>query len=176
MKYIGGSWSALRVTLRNFFRPVVTESRWDQPMRPHAGRAERYRASFALVHNKHGDQACIGCKFCEKICPSQVITVTAAGRRESPNTGKARAWADDFVLDLQGCIFCELCVQVCPEDAILMRRVQEEPSFDRDGLVLTMAKLYANEHQKPATWGTGSALRDAQDPKRGSSEDGGGTP
>lgn len=166
MKYVGGSWAALQATLRNFFRPIVTESSPLRPVRPHEARAERYRASFALVHNEHGEEACIGCKMCENICPSTVITVTMGPKVESPATGKKRSTASDFVLDLQGCIFCELCVQVCPEDAIVMRRVQEQPGYSRADLVLTMPKLYANEHEKPVTWGTGSKLRDAQEPPK----------
>ena len=158
MKYLSGSWRALRVTLRNFFRPVVTEG-----LRPHESRADRYKASFALVHDEHGDEACIGCKMCEKICPSDVITVVGGGKKESPNTGKKRGWAADFTLDLQACIFCELCIQVCPPDAIVMLRVQEPPGYSREDLVLTMDKLYANEG-KPLYWAKGSILLEMQEP------------
>jgi S-adenosylmethionine synthetase len=91
--------------LRELIRPVVTEG-----IRPHETRAERYKASFALVHDDNEEEACIGCKLCENICPSDVITVTAAKKRESPVTGKKRGYADDFTLDLQACIYCELCV------------------------------------------------------------------
>lgn len=167
MTYIGGSWKALAATLKNFFRPVVTESRWNQPARLPEQRAERYRASFALVHDANGDQACIACKICENICPSQVITVVPGPKKESPATGKKRAWCDDFTLDLQGCMYCELCVQVCPVDAIVMRRVQEIPGYDRADLVLTTARLYANEHEKPHTWANASKLKEMQDPARG---------
>lgn len=161
MRYLSGSWRALRVTLTNLFRPRVTES-----IRPWQARADRYRASFALVHDEHGEEACIGCQLCEKICPSTVITVTVGPKIESAGTGKKRGTASDFTLDLQACIYCELCVQVCPTDAILMRKVQEEPGTSREDLVLTMDKLYANEHAKPATWGTGNKLRDMQEPNR----------
>jgi formate hydrogenlyase subunit 6/NADH:ubiquinone oxidoreductase subunit I len=129
-------------------------------------RAERYRNSFALLHDDTGDEACVGCLQCERICPSQVITVIAE-KKASPVSGKRRGYAKDFSLDLNACIFCELCVQVCPTDAIVMLRVPETPGYAREELVLTMDKLYDNERDKPATWGTASKLMAMQDPKRG---------
>lgn len=161
MSYTSGAWRALRATLRNLFRPPVTES-----IRPESSRAERYRASFALVHDEHGEEACIGCMLCEKICPSEVITVVPGPKKRSEATGKKRGTCEDFTLDLQACIYCELCVQVCPVDAILMMREQEIPGFEREDLVLTMDKLYANERDKPRTWADGSRLAEMQNPKR----------
>jgi formate hydrogenlyase subunit 6/NADH:ubiquinone oxidoreductase subunit I len=57
-------------------------------------------------------------------------------------------------------------VQVCPTDAIVMLRVQEVPGFEREDLLLTRERLYANEKEKPLYWGTGSALIEMQNPKR----------
>ncbi len=155
-------FDALGVSFRNLFRPKVTEP---LPWKQERPRADRYRASFALVHDEHGEEACIGCKMCEKICPSQIITVTPGKKVESPATGKKRGTCADFTLDLNACIVCELCVQVCPVDAIVMVRTQEKPGFDRADLLLTMERLYANE-DKALAWSNGSILVGMQDPKR----------
>ncbi|NOY24866.1 MAG: 4Fe-4S dicluster domain-containing protein [Oligoflexia bacterium] len=156
------AFAALGIGFSNLFRPKITEPLPWKQTRP---RPERYRASFALVHNEHGDQACIGCKMCQKICPSQIITVTTGPKAPSPATGKKRGWASDFTLDLNACIICELCVQVCPTDAILMLRVQQQPAFDRNDLLLTMDRLYANEELHQLTWATGTKLVEMQNPK-----------
>lgn len=152
----------LKVSWTNLTRKAVTiETPYDQKER-----VERYRASFALVHDEHGEEACIGCKICENICPSSIIAVTTGPKRESPATGKKRGYCDDFTLNLNACIYCELCVQVCPADAIIMVKTPEKPGFCREDLVLTRDKLYANETLKPASWANASKLKEAQDPNR----------
>lgn len=166
-----GAFSTLGVSLRNVFREKNTVP---LPWKGDRPREERYRASFALVHDEHGDEACIGCKMCENICPSGVITVTAAPKRESPNTGKKRGWHEDFTLDLNACIICELCVQVCPTDSIIMVREQERPGFDRADLLLTKERLYANEHKR-LSWSSGSVLVGMQSEGSGSETKGEGS-
>ncbi len=156
--------SALGVTFRNLFRKKVTEP---LPWKSERKRPKRFRSTFALVHDEKGEEACIGCKMCEKICPSDVISVVPGGRKESPVTGKKRGYCDDFTLDLNACIVCELCVQVCPTDAIIMLSAPEEPSFGRESLVLTMDKLYVNEKLNRESWATGTLLVEMQNPKRG---------
>jgi NADH-quinone oxidoreductase subunit I len=162
MGYFTDGLRALRVTLINMLRPAATVE-FPAVIRP---RAERYRSSFALLHDDAGDELCIGCLQCERICPSQVIAIKFGGKRESPITGKKRGYADDFVLDMSACIFCELCVQVCPTDAIVMTREPEVPAYAREDLVLTMAKLYANEKSKPRAWGDATKLMGMQEPPR----------
>ncbi len=157
---------AMGTTLRNFLRPPVTVE-YPTVIRP---RPERHRVSFALLIDETGDEACIGCLACERICPSQVIAIKQAPKRESKVTGKKRGYADDFTLDLEACIFCELCVQVCPTDAIVMCREPEVPGFCREDLVLTMDKLYANQKDKALSWGTAGKLLEMQDPARGKAE------
>jgi formate hydrogenlyase subunit 6/NADH:ubiquinone oxidoreductase subunit I len=160
--YFATAARALATSLGNLFRRPVTVE-FPKVIRP---RAERYRASFALLHEEDGDEACIGCLQCERICPSQVIAIKAGGKRESPISGKKRGYADDFVLDLNACIYCELCVQVCPTDAIVMTREPELPAYGREDLVLTMEKLYANERSKNRAWGDATRLNGMQVPPK----------
>lgn len=165
MSYFGASYFA--ATLRSLYatlgqtltRPSTVE--YPRVVRP---RAERIRASFALLKDAEGDEACIGCRKCEKVCPSEVIAMTTS-KRPSPVSGKARGYADDFTLNLQACIICELCVQVCPTDAIVMTKEQEAPGFCREDLVLTMDRLYRNgEKRERRAWSTASILEAQQKP------------
>lgn len=161
MGYFLATWDSMLATFRQALKkPTTVQYPFETRPRP-----ERIRASFALVHSPDGDEACIGCKKCERICPSDVIRVEAE-KRESPVTGKGRNYASDFTLNLQACIICELCVQVCPVDAIIMTQSQETPGFSREDLVLTMDKLYANEHAKRWAWSNGTVLTQMQDPER----------
>lgn len=162
MNYLTDGLQALATSLKNAFRTPSTVE-FPKVVRP---RAERYRTTFALLHDEQGDQLCIGCLQCERICPSEVISIKAAGKKESPITGKKRGYADDFVLDLAACIYCELCVQVCPVDAIVMTREPEVPGWSREDLVLTMERLYANGKHKPRAWGDGTKLMAMQEAGR----------
>ena len=157
MFYFTDSLRSLSASMRNVFRkPTTVEFPTVRRERP-----ERFRASFALLHDEAGDEMCIGCKACERICPSDVITVELV-KKESPITGKKRAYASEFVLDTNACIYCELCVQVCPADAIVMVKLAEEPKFNRQGLVLTMERLYENETLRPLSWANATRLVEMQ--------------
>ena len=159
MRHLIDASRALFTTMRQVLRtPVTVQFPTEIRKRP-----ERYRTSFALLHDEHGEELCIGCLQCERICPSTVITVTQGPKAESKVTGKKRGWASDFVLDTTACISCELCVQVCPTDALIMTQVADIPAYSREDLVLTMDKLYAHEKDKPASWGTGTRLMGMQE-------------
>jgi NADH-quinone oxidoreductase chain I len=158
MGHLSDALKSIATVAKSFLRPPTTVQ-FPKELRP---RAERYRASFALLHEENGEEACIGCLQCERICPSKVISIKGPVKRDSTITGKKRTYADDFTLDLSACIFCELCVQVCPTDAIVMTKEQEVPAFSREELVLTMAKLYENEKTKTRSWGDATKLNAMQ--------------
>ncbi len=153
---------ALATTFGNMFRKPTT-SEFPKVVRP---RAERYRASFALPDDENGEIACIACLACERICPSEVIKMKSGGKRDSPVTGKKRAYVDEFVLDLTACIQCELCVQVCNSDAIFMVCQPEQPVFERADLVLDIVRLRKNAAERPPAGGRGTLLQEMQEPPK----------
>ncbi len=160
MGYLTATVQSLYTTLRESLR---TPSTIEYPKVKRV-RAPRIRASFALTRDAQGDENCIGCKKCEKVCPSEVIAVTMA-KKPSPVTTKARGYATDFTLNLQACIVCELCVQVCPTDAIIMVKDQEKPGYEREDLTLTMDRLYRNGESKERwAWSNATILGEHQKP------------
>jgi NADH-quinone oxidoreductase subunit I len=126
-------------------------------------RPERLRGSFALLHDEQGEERCVACKACERVCPSAVITVELE-RRESPATGKKRGYAKSFTLDQSACLYCELCVQVCSEDAIVMTRTPLDPSYGRSSLCLDKERLFENAKSRPISWANASRLASMQAP------------
>ena len=147
---------ALGVTFRNFWRPPVTVQ-YPTVKRVYP---DRFRGILALVYDKDtGEEACIGCRLCELICPPQVIKVEML-------KAEKRNFAKTFTLELYSCEFCELCVQVCPTDAIIMLKTFDLATADRRALLLDKDRLHALGLQHEPSWATGNLLRDMQTPPK----------
>ena len=148
--------SAMWMTLRNLFRKPVTVHYPDiQRAYP-----DRYRGLLALVYEKDtGEEACIGCRLCEFVCPPNVIKVEI-------QKGEKRNYAKAFTLELYACEFCELCVQVCPTDAIVMMKSFDMATADRRELLLDKDRLHTIGLQHEQSWATGNRLRDMQGPPK----------
>jgi len=147
---------AMRVTLRNLFRKPVTVHY------PDTERAypDRYRGLLALVYEKDtGEEACIGCRLCEFVCPPAVIKVEML-------KSEKRNYAKTFTLELYACEFCELCVQVCPTDAIVMTKSFDMATSDRREMLLDKDRLHALGLMHQPSWATGNLLRDMQGPPK----------
>ena len=148
--------AAMGMTLRNLFRKPVTVHYPDKTrVYP-----DRYRGLLALVYEKDtGEEACIGCRLCEYVCPPAVIKV------EMLKSAK-RNYAKTFTLELYACEFCELCVQVCPTDAIIMMKSFDMSKTDRREMLLDKDRLHAIGQQHQPSWATGNLLRDMQGPPK----------
>lgn len=115
-------FKGLGLTIKEFFsKPVTLNYPLELlPLSP------RYRA----VHNlqrmlESGNERCIGCGLCEKICTSNCIRIiTSAGE-------DGRKKIDDYTINLGRCIYCGLCAEVCPELAIVMGDRFENASTQR---------------------------------------------
>ena len=166
---MAGSLRSMGTTFRNFFRRPTTV-RYPQVTRPIP--AQWRGGSFALTYDpKTNEENCIGCRLCEYICPSQIITVTLRKGEKRAN-GIGGTYCDEFVLDFQACMQCELCVQVCPTDAIVMTRCLDDCPTTREGLLLSKKRLLANgrrlvELPELGSYATASRLREWTDAKRG---------
>src|SRR6187397_3498634 len=149
-------YRAMRVTAQNLFRKPVTVHYPDVERKY----PDRYRGLLALVYEKDtGEEACIGCRLCEFVCPPAVIKVEML-------KSEKRNYAKTFTLELYACEFCELCVQVCPTDAIVMTRSFDMPTADRREMLLDKDRLHALGLQFQPSWGTGNRLRDMQAPPK----------
>ena len=153
---VGAVRRAMGVTLRNLFRKPVTVH-YPDVQRPYP---DRFRGILALAYDKEtGEEACIGCRLCEYVCPPQVIKVEML-------KSEKRNYAKTFTLELYSCEFCELCVQVCPTDAIVMLKSFDLAASDRRDLLLDKDRLHALGLTFEPSWATGNKLRDMQAPPK----------
>ena len=147
---------AMWVTFLNLFRKPITVHYPDQERKY----PDRYRGLLALVYEKDtGEEACIGCRLCEFVCPPAVIKVEML-------KGEKRNYAKSFSLELYACEFCELCVQVCPTDAIVMMKSFDLATADRREMLLDKDRLHAIGLQHQQSWATGNLLRAMQGPPK----------
>jgi NADH-quinone oxidoreductase subunit I len=159
---VGAVGRAMGVTLRNLFRrPVTVQYPTVKRVYP-----DRFRGILALAYEPDtGEEACIGCRLCEFICPPQVIKVEML-------KAEKRNYAKTFTLELYSCEFCELCVQVCPTDAIIMLKTFDLATADRREMLLDKDRLHALGLAHEPSWATGNRLRDMQAPPKAARTEG----
>ncbi len=86
----------------------------------------RYRAIHKLLRLfESGNERCIGCGLCEKICIAKCI------RMETHIDEKSRKVVSEYSINFGRCIFCGYCAEVCPELAIVHGSEYENASEQR---------------------------------------------
>jgi NADH-quinone oxidoreductase subunit I len=86
----------------------------------------RYRAIHELLRlMESGNERCIGCGLCEKICISKCI------RMDTFQDENGRKAIGEYSINLGRCIFCGYCAEVCPELAIVHGGRYENASEQR---------------------------------------------
>lgn len=114
----------LKITLIELFSPkniVTVKYPLEKiPLSP------RYRAIHKLMRLlESGNERCIGCGLCEKICISNCIKITTSYGADS------RKKIESYSINFGRCIYCGFCAEVCPEIAIVHGNRYENVSEQR---------------------------------------------
>ena len=136
-----GTWSlfvGMGITIKYFFKPVVTVQYPHQvlPMTP------RFRGHTELVwdEDKKSDK-CIVCMGCQRICPSQCISLEGE-KREGMKT-KALT---QYTLNFTTCSLCGLCVEVCPTEALTFSKDYNLTGTNNEEFIFDLVKRLEEKH------------------------------
>jgi len=123
--------TGLKVTIREFFRPKVTE-RYPEN-RATLVMFDRFRGELVMPHDENNQHACTACGICMMNCPNGTIHVIS--KTETTEDGKTKKVLDRHEYDLGQCTFCNLCVLSCPSQAIRFSTRFENAVYTRSILV-----------------------------------------
>lgn len=98
---------------------------------------------------------CVGCRDCERICPSQCIHI-----EEEPGADSSKIWVSVFDIDVSKCVFCGLCVETCQPGSLVHTRQYEGAAYSLTDLVASFGRGQVTPEQK-AKW---AAIRKMTEP------------
>ena len=125
-------FGGLKITFKNMidalFRNQMHTIRYPIEKLPISPRYRAVHQLLALLES--GNNRCIGCGLCEKICIANCI------RMDTKIDENSRKEVSEYTINLGRCIFCGYCAEVCPELAIVHGGRYENASEQRAHFVL----------------------------------------
>ena len=137
--YIPEILKGLTLTFKNMIRPKFTFEYPEEKFIPPGV----YRGRPVLVEENNGDERCVACGLCSRVCPALAIEVQAAETER-----EKERYPEKFEINMLRCIFCGFCEEVCPEEAIVMSKDydltfsnREEAIYGKDKLLVPVNQL-----------------------------------
>ncbi len=130
--YVPEIVKGLGLTLKNMFGPKFTMQYPEEKFIPPAS----YRGRPVLVQEESGEERCVACGLCSRVCPALAIEVQAG----ETDREKER-YPEKFEINMIRCIFCGFCEEVCPEEAIIMSKDYELAFTNREDAIYGKDKL-----------------------------------
>ncbi|MBI5661567.1 MULTISPECIES: NADH-quinone oxidoreductase subunit NuoI [Ignavibacterium] len=130
--YIPEIAKGLALTFKNMIRPKFTMEYPEEKFIP----PPSYRGRPVLVLEETGEERCVACGLCSRVCPALAIEVQAAETER-----EKERYPQKFEINMLRCIFCGLCEEVCPEEAIVMSKDYELAFTNREDAIYGKDKL-----------------------------------
>lgn len=130
--YIPEIVKGLALTLKTMFSPKFTMQYPEEKFVPPAS----YRGRPILVQENNGEERCVACGLCSRVCPALAIEVQAAETER-----EKERYPERFEINMLRCIFCGFCEEVCPEEAIIMSKDYELAFTNREDAIYGKDKL-----------------------------------
>ena len=130
--YIPEIVKGLKLTMENMFKPKFTMQYPEEKFIPGGS----YRGRPVLAQEENGEERCVACGLCSRVCPALAIEVQAA----ETDREKER-YPEKFEINMLRCIFCGFCEEVCPEEAIVKSKDYELAFSNREDAVYGKDKL-----------------------------------
>lgn len=122
----------LALTLKTMFKPKFTMEYPEEKFIP----PQSYRGRPVLIQELNGDERCVACGLCSRVCPPLAIEIQAAETEK-----EKERYPERFEINMLRCIFCGFCEEVCPEEAIVMSKDYELAFTNRADAIYGKDKL-----------------------------------
>lgn len=109
--YIPEIVKGLALTLKTMFKPKFTMEYPEVKFEPPSS----YRGRPVLVEEAGGEERCVACGLCSRVCPALAIEVQAG----ETDREKER-YPEKFEINMLRCIFCGFCEEACPTGAVVL--------------------------------------------------------